>query len=124
MSDAPKKRTWFQFHLSTAVVLMFVAGGLMWANLCAKVCGMETWDSALFKEMAASVPGDEGRVSITGRSVYWGWPFAAAEAHGFNQKEYMGIAWTAVAADASVAGAILAATGLLLEWLIRRKERQ
>src|SRR5262245_3611696 len=26
------KRRWFQFHLSTAIILMFVAGGLMWAN--------------------------------------------------------------------------------------------
>jgi uncharacterized protein (DUF2062 family) len=29
----PSKRRFFQIHLSTAVVLMFVAGGLMWANL-------------------------------------------------------------------------------------------
>ena len=27
-----EKRPWFQIHLSTAVVLMFAAGGLMWAN--------------------------------------------------------------------------------------------
>ncbi|MCY3018537.1 MAG: hypothetical protein NTW87_05840 [Planctomycetota bacterium] len=29
----PRKRPFFQFHLSTAVVLMFVAGVLLWANL-------------------------------------------------------------------------------------------
>jgi uncharacterized membrane protein len=33
MTDAPKKRPWFQFHLSTAVVLMVMAGGLLGANL-------------------------------------------------------------------------------------------
>jgi hypothetical protein len=33
MSDAPKKRPWLRFHLSTAVVLMFVASGLLWLNL-------------------------------------------------------------------------------------------
>jgi hypothetical protein len=33
MSEQPKKRPWLQFHLSTAVVLMFVAAGLLWANL-------------------------------------------------------------------------------------------
>ncbi|HYG78437.1 MAG TPA: hypothetical protein VEK08_25775 [Planctomycetota bacterium] len=27
------KPRWFQLHLSTCVVLMFVAGGLLWANL-------------------------------------------------------------------------------------------
>lgn len=31
MSDKPTHR-WFQFHLSTAIVLMFVAGGLLWLN--------------------------------------------------------------------------------------------
>jgi hypothetical protein len=28
-----RKRRWFRFHLSTAIILMFVAGGLIWANL-------------------------------------------------------------------------------------------
>jgi hypothetical protein len=27
------KRAWFQIHLSTAIVLMFVAGGLSFANM-------------------------------------------------------------------------------------------
>lgn len=26
------RRSWFQLHLSTCIVLMFAAGGLMWAN--------------------------------------------------------------------------------------------
>ena len=33
MAVGSKKRPWFQIHLSTAIVLMFVAGGLMWANI-------------------------------------------------------------------------------------------
>jgi len=33
MSDAPKKRPLFQIHLSTAIVLMFVAGGLVWWHI-------------------------------------------------------------------------------------------
>ena len=32
MTDKPR-RAWFQLHLSTAIVLMFVAGGLLWANI-------------------------------------------------------------------------------------------
>jgi len=28
-----KRRAWFQIHLSTAIVMMFVAGGLMWMNM-------------------------------------------------------------------------------------------
>jgi len=33
MSDAPKKRPWFQYHLSTAVILMFVASALLWKDV-------------------------------------------------------------------------------------------
>jgi len=34
MSDSPeKKRPWFQYYLSTAVVLMFVLSGLLWLNI-------------------------------------------------------------------------------------------
>lgn len=31
MSDKPRRR-WFQFHLSTAVVLTLIAGGILWIN--------------------------------------------------------------------------------------------
>src|SRR5947208_189659 len=34
MSD--KRRVWFQIHLSTAIVLMFVGGGLLWLNVQGK----------------------------------------------------------------------------------------
>lgn len=33
MDVKPKKRRWLQLHLSTCIVLMFVAGGLTWANM-------------------------------------------------------------------------------------------
>ncbi len=32
MTEPPRRKR-FQFHLSTAIVMMFVAGGLSWANL-------------------------------------------------------------------------------------------
>jgi len=31
--EGQKKRAWFQIHLSTAIVLMFVAGVLVWATI-------------------------------------------------------------------------------------------
>ncbi|MGD0093187.1 MAG: hypothetical protein ABSE73_25010 [Planctomycetota bacterium] len=34
MSEQPGKRSWFQYHFSTAIVLMLVAGGLRRANMC------------------------------------------------------------------------------------------
>jgi hypothetical protein len=48
MDEKPKKRPWFQFHLSTAVVLMFVAGGLLWANMqppYVSVLGGDAWET-------------------------------------------------------------------------------
>ena len=33
MNETPKKRPWLQLHLSTAIVLMFVAGGIIGANV-------------------------------------------------------------------------------------------
>lgn len=31
-TELPKKRPWFRLHLSTCVMLMVVAGALVWAN--------------------------------------------------------------------------------------------
>ncbi|HLX60710.1 MAG TPA: hypothetical protein VKX17_05455 [Planctomycetota bacterium] len=36
MRDLPKKRPLFQIHLSTAIVLMFAAGAMIWANAVPK----------------------------------------------------------------------------------------
>lgn len=33
MTEPPRRRAWFQLHLSTCVVLMFVASGLLWTNV-------------------------------------------------------------------------------------------
>ena len=33
MIEQPKKRARLQVHLSTAIILMFAAGALMWANI-------------------------------------------------------------------------------------------
>ena len=32
----PRPRRWFQLHLTTAIVLMLVAAGLVWANMTRK----------------------------------------------------------------------------------------
>jgi hypothetical protein len=47
MTDAPKKRPWLQFHLSTAVVLMFVAAGLMCANVREYPVSMSGFDNLI-----------------------------------------------------------------------------
>ncbi len=39
----PQRRKRFQIHLSTAVVMMFVAGGILWANLRSAPLSIYGW---------------------------------------------------------------------------------
>ena len=54
MSEPPPRKR-FQIHLSTAIVLMLMAGGLIWANIASRVSNLPY--AAKMKE--------------------WGWPWAA-----------------------------------------------
>jgi hypothetical protein len=113
VADAPKTRPWLQFHLSTAVVLMFVASGLLWLNM-----------------------RDRGPFFHQSLTTRHGWPFDATEKIGVwsgsailpldpnfdplrTQVSMMG-----VVADCTIALAILCLVGVLCEWLIRRQERR
>ena len=118
---AAKKRPLFQFHLSTAIVLMFVAGGLMWASIA--------WRGDLL--LAGAVPGDhEGAVAV--RSEIRGFPFMmdarpvnVSERDGmryhvrqttlFNENKVWNIAFAAI---------VLVAVFRVCEAVIRRKERR
>ena len=139
--DAPRKRSWFQIHLSTAVVLMVVSGLLMWVNVQTRVTRTQ---EILFEEEA-----DGGFSSTTFRSwdhdigdqeaqpdkqyEYWsemGWPVACAEDHGIwimsgqgkrkFKHFYFGLdRW--VALNLGVALAILTAVAVGCELGVRRK---
>jgi hypothetical protein len=60
-------RRWLQVHLSTAVVLTIVAGGLMWANLVmyhegiAGCCG---WPMCYRAELWFGVMWDHGNLAV------------------------------------------------------------
>jgi hypothetical protein len=121
---AKKKRPWFQFHLSTAIVLMFVAAILLWANL---------------RPTIRSIAIVSGLPNVEEHSR--GWPvrfwttvlvFSGTHRVSFEPEPYTDYAddmpmprfWTGMlAADGAVAVVTLLATGVLLEWRIRRKER-
>ncbi len=59
----PPPRNRFQIHLSTAIVMMFVAGALIWANLSGFIV---VKDPATFESRMGWVFGKN-----------FGWPFAA-----------------------------------------------
>jgi hypothetical protein len=60
------KRRWFQIHLSTALVLMVVAGGLLWANLGRSRVYISDYDHT----RGAATP-------ILKSYVSYGWPVSA-----------------------------------------------
>jgi len=73
MSDEPKRK-WFQFHLSTAVLMMFVAGVSLWLNLSPQkqLRFIDNWDtSGHFIEV-------------------WGWPVIILD--GFKAWHFYAIA--------------------------------
>jgi len=107
MSETPKRR-FFQIHLSTAIVLMFVAGGLLWLNL-------------------------RGRVDILVQSsvvVVFGWPCDAYYDHyQLNMHESPSLKsiksewhWEEGALNTGTMITIVLFAALVLEWFTRRRE--
>lgn len=124
MSEKPKKRPLFQYHLSTAIVVMFVASGVLWLNV-----RLDNWPYQL-----------GGR--LVGESLGRGWPLMAIRHQGGyhhykeitvnGQKQWqewnelmpnaeIELCPNGIIIDAVVAFAILGIIGYFCEWLIRRK---
>ena len=108
----PPRRKRFQIHLSTAIVMMFVAGGLIWVNVRARA--VEAWQLN---------PIDGGEVG----DIYFGWPLTGAVSRwneyafpGFQQRE-MFFPYAFCAIDLIVGSFILLAVWFFCEWLIRRR---
>jgi hypothetical protein len=104
-AEKPTRSRWFQFHLSTAMVVMVVAGLLVWANAIKQNYGIiETYGPAL------------------GILQGHGWPVR----HGFWYARWGGhwvIEWPGLLADVAVALAILASVATLCELITQRRFR-
>src|SRR5438105_1664811 len=108
MSEAPKKRAPFQIHLSTAVVLMFVAGMLMYLNVQPRLI-------------------DQPRMMDPILSTTYGWPFYARywliildSEEATLQPPNGYIHWPHLLINVLIAQSILALVTLILEWRIKR----
>jgi hypothetical protein len=124
MTDAPaKKRPWLQYHLSTAVVLMFVAAGLLWLNMTRR-------SAEDFGYWTKTCRG----TFVNYRYTDYGWPvrcvseLSPTEVGGkrIEPPRTFGVIleWQWLACDVIVALIICGTTAILCEQLIRRKERR
>ena len=95
MTDGPKKRPWLQFSLATAIVLMFVASGLLWLNMRGSYVH---W------------------THIPPVHIY-GWP------EKFEEYNPSAVNPFALLYNVSVWLTILVATAVVCEWFVRHRER-
>jgi len=112
----PRPRPFWQIHLSTAIVLMFVAGGLMCANMTPKII----------------VGYHDFQLSGTdwyrfGYQTLYGWPFHCYSSYKFNPDQGSFDQVTAtetymLAADAIFAVAQVLLAAFIMEAITRRKE--
>jgi hypothetical protein len=108
MTEPPRRKR-FQIHLSTAIVLMFVAGGLIWANRIEKL--------------------STSRIEFA-EYTHAGWPFWALnhihliDPYGIERigkTDMYFIVYPGLIENLSVAALILFSVWFLCEWLIRRR---
>jgi hypothetical protein len=139
MPDAIPKRRWFQFHLSTAIMLMFVAAGFMFANVRAVAKVERKKMEALGTPMP---PGGYGTFNPYHpvhteiiESSEQGWPFACRrssscrEANESSEPQISAVLpvqyiWdpTAVVLNAISGFSIFVAVAFLSEYVFRRRE--
>ncbi|HLX62997.1 MAG TPA: hypothetical protein VKX17_17130 [Planctomycetota bacterium] len=113
------RRARFQIHLSTAIVLMFVAGALMWANTRARLAGY--WETSWFY--------NKDQKEHVYKIWVYGFPLAARrelekDFSGEQHSELLGTGeeWreTPIAVDLLVCVVLLFAVWFFCEWLISR----
>jgi hypothetical protein len=143
------KRKWFQIHLSTAIVMSILSGGLVWANLTLMIDSLSPmqydWNCHFSYGFPFGAVTRNGRLIKITDSIAAGhspeeFTVAATEwVHQGGRTQSLifmrGVGWlaydTSVEADWHLSGTILniltailvlCLTGVSLEYLIRRRE--
>ena len=99
--DKPKHR-WFQFHLSTSILTMFVLGGILWMNI-------EPYQAYRY-----DIHDDAQHLD----GVAYGKPFCAVAIH----KESFELNWVGIVLDIIYLGGLVFVIAFFSELLIRRRE--
>ena len=98
MTSSPK-RPWFRFHLLTAVLMMFTAGGMLWANV-------REYD------FSSSISFGERHYSQVGH----GCPF------NIEGNQMLHFRWLFILMNGCSGVLVVIGVGATCEWLIRRRE--
>jgi len=124
------RRPWYKIHLSTAIILMFVASGLLWLNFARYL-------HPLGPKIHYEGPLKNCKLSDATGFFYMGLPIPAigyryhleptTDTHTFIMREtdktlICKPLWLLV--DILVAAGILVLVAIACEWSIRRKERR
>ncbi|HLX61296.1 MAG TPA: hypothetical protein VKX17_08455 [Planctomycetota bacterium] len=128
MTEVPRRK-WLQVHLSTAVVLMFAAGGIIWGNV------REGKRYYIRHRVTTSFVHDNGSDDNQSREYYsmYGWPFVAFETNWFvKQRDPGGRVtdsylkhWVSASLNLIIALAILFAVWFVCEtWIAWRAGRK
>ena len=103
----PPNRKRFQIHLSTAIVLMFVAGGLIWTN-----CGV-------FRSKSIMYPFYEKS---------WGWPLTCTTRvvlmRSWATEQPLKFDTSALIVNFTFSITVLFSAWFFCEWLIRRRAQK
>lgn len=109
-------RSRFRIHLSTAIVLMFVASGLLWANLQPRETRYFDKAEGVLKSDSYGFPSRTQHYSYT---IY----LDSEEAAQAKAVPVIPILkWYAVIVNTLFAGVVLLMCAVLNEWRIRRRE--
>jgi hypothetical protein len=121
MSEQPKKRAWCQIHLSTAIVMTFVAGALIWSNTRDR--DSYPLKSSTFNDNTVADIWDHRPMYTGNYFPKYGFPFIGFERiilpYGETFKIYFRPKM--ILLDIIVWIALLATVGFVCEWWIRRR---
>ena len=110
MRDKPH-RSWFQLHLSTAIVMMFVAGGVTWANFSPESGGHFEF---------VPIPPQQGMMfPVLPTRTSYGWPYRCFDLYG---EEHRFWSYSRLGIDGALALIILCGSAIICEYFLRRRE--
>ncbi|HLX63868.1 MAG TPA: hypothetical protein VKX17_21530 [Planctomycetota bacterium] len=128
MTQLPRRK-WLQVHLSTAIVLMFVAGGIIWANVRER-WSVDIFEFAVYRELgwpfvayhqspASTDPSDPMYALMNADSDSNGIKRVGAPT-GFIVPRAAPFSFSMAILDALTALTLLSAVWFFCEWRIRR----